>query len=136
MNVLAENERDHAVAVLVVSSDGIPLVRDHQKRGTVYWKVPGGRNKAGESAIDTAIREVKEEIGVSLTEEDLVLIGKRDLGSHILSFYVSTVDSLTGIKARGEKGEEVKVFLPRDVLALQDFFRNHRNVFSRYLLVK
>jgi 8-oxo-dGTP pyrophosphatase MutT (NUDIX family) len=82
----------------------------------------------------TAIREVEEETGVGLTEKDLVLIGKKDESSHDRYFYVSEVVSLTGIKARGKKNEEVRVFLPHEVLALQDFFRNHRNVFSRYLL--
>ena len=129
-------EREYAVAVLVVSPDGIPLVRDPQKgiRGILYWKAPGGRNKAGESAMDTAIREVEEETGVGLTEKDLVLIARKDDPSHDLYFYVTEVVRLTGIKARGKKNEEVRVFLPHEVLALQDFFRNHRNVFSRYLL--
>src|SRR5690242_4646969 len=108
--------RGYAVAVLVVSPEGIPLVRDPQKLGILYWKAPGGRKETGESAMETAIREVEEEIGISLTEKDLVLIFKKDDQKlHDLYFYVSEVDSLKGIKVRGEKGEEVKVFLAHEV---------------------
>jgi ADP-ribose pyrophosphatase YjhB (NUDIX family) len=134
MNVVTDNKKEHAVAVLVVSPTGIPLVKDPQKGPTLYWKAPGGRSRGDESAIDTAIREVDEEIGVTLAEKNLVLICTKDLPSHVVFFYVGKVDSLTGIKARGEKGEEVRVFSAHEVLALKDFLRNHRNVFSEYLL--
>jgi ADP-ribose pyrophosphatase YjhB (NUDIX family) len=136
MNLVNGNKKEHAVAVLVVSTAGIPLVKDPQKGPTLYWKAPGGRSRGDESAIDTAIREVDEEIGVTLTENDLDLICTKDLPSHIVFFYVGKVDSLTGLKARGEKGEIVRVFSLHEVLALKDFLRNHKDVFLKYLISK
>ncbi len=33
----------NAVAVLIITPEGIPLIRDPKKPAPVFWKVPGGR---------------------------------------------------------------------------------------------
>ena len=46
-----------------------------RKRGTEKFMFPGGKPELGESALDTAIREVKEEIGIGLEAKQLTQIG-------------------------------------------------------------
>lgn len=46
-----------------------------RKRGTEKFMFPGGKPELGESAFDTAIREVKEEIGIGLEAKQLTQIG-------------------------------------------------------------
>lgn len=46
-----------------------------RKRGTTSFMFPGGKPELGESAIDAAVREVSEELGVSLDPALLRLVG-------------------------------------------------------------
>jgi len=36
------------------------------------WALPGGRSDPGESAVDTALRELQEELGLKLTPDDVI----------------------------------------------------------------
>lgn len=46
-----------------------------RKRGTSMFMFPGGKPEHGESPAQTAIRELDEELGVTLEEDRLELIG-------------------------------------------------------------
>ena len=51
-----------AAAVLV--HDGAVLL--HRLEGDPYWALPGGRVELGESGAETVVREMQEELGLSL----------------------------------------------------------------------
>ena len=59
----------------VVFRDVNDRVLTVRKRGTEKFMFPGGKPELGESALDTAIREVKEEIGIGLEAKQLTQIG-------------------------------------------------------------
>ena len=59
----------------VVFRDVNDKVLTVRKRGTEKFMFPGGTPELGESALDTAIREVKEEIGIGLEAKQLTQIG-------------------------------------------------------------
>lgn len=59
----------------VVFRDVTDKVLTVRKRGTEKFMFPGGKPELGESALDTAIREVKEEIGIGLEATQLTQIG-------------------------------------------------------------
>ena len=59
----------------VVFRDVNDRVLTVRKRGTEKLMFPGGKPELGESALDTAIREVKEEIGIGLEAKQLTQIG-------------------------------------------------------------
>lgn len=60
-------------AVLFERADGRVLTV--RKRGTASYMLPGGKPEPGESALDCALREVDEELGVRLTAADLTPFG-------------------------------------------------------------
>ena len=61
-------------AVLVRDADGrILLVR---KRGTRKFMQPGGKLEPGETFVQAAVREVHEELGLAVAEEDLDDLGR------------------------------------------------------------
>ncbi len=124
---------NYAVAVLIISPEGIPLIRDPKKPMPIFWKVPGGRSNSNESAKAAVLREVKEETGIKLSEKDLSLVYKEDRESHVLALFSAEIDSLAGLKKQGNEGEEIKVFSPKQVLGLRDFFPNHRKAFGKIL---
>ena len=123
----------YAVAVLIITPEGIPLIRDPKKPPPIFWKAPGGRSVPGESAKAAAAREAREEIGVELSEKDLSPAHEENRGSHVLALFISTLKSLSGLKSRGDEGEEIKVFSPKQILVMPDFFPNHRKVFEKIL---
>lgn len=125
--------QSYAVAVFIITSQGIPLIRDPKKPPPVFWKAPGGRSNPGEGAEAAVLREAKEEIGIRLHEKDLSLVYEEDKGSHILALFVARLESLPRLKHQGDEGEEIKVFSPKEILALHDFFPNHRRVFEKIL---
>lgn len=59
----------------VVFRDVNDRVLTVRKRGTEKFMFPGGKPELGESVLDTAIREVKEEIGIGLEAKQLTQIG-------------------------------------------------------------
>ena len=59
----------------VVFRDVNDKVLTVRKRGTEKFMFPGGKPELVESALDTAIREVKEEIGIGVEPKQLTQIG-------------------------------------------------------------
>ena len=122
-----------AVAVFLVTPEGIPLVKDPKKPPPFFWKLPGGRGPATETAEEVAIRELKEEIGVSLSKKDLKVIHREDRGTHILTIFRADLPALPTLKQQGEEGEQVGIFSPRAMLSLPDFFPNHLKIVEQQL---
>ncbi len=118
----------YAVASLIISPQGIPLVRDPKKPKPYYWKMPGGRSGGDETAPQTIVREIKEEIGLSFKPEDMELIYEEDRENHTFCLFEANPLSLEGLKTIGNDGEEVKLFLPKELKNLPDLFPAHRKV--------
>lgn len=59
----------------VVIMDRAQRVLTVRKRGTGRFMQPGGKPEPGESGLQTAVREVSEEIGLVLREEQLSAMG-------------------------------------------------------------
>jgi 8-oxo-dGTP diphosphatase len=123
----------HAVAVLITSPEGVPMVRDPKKPAPQYWKLPGGRSESSESPEECAVREVFDEVGVRLASEQLRIIGRQNRETHTLTFFRADLSSLDGLKIEGDEQEEVKVFAAQEVLQLPDLFPNHKSILQREL---
>lgn len=66
-----------AVAVVVMESDGVPCVPIFQRTSNMsrhagQMALPGGRRHEGEGAEECAIRELHEELGLSVNSEDVI----------------------------------------------------------------
>ncbi len=64
-----------AASALILHGDKILFVRS--ARTQRYWAFPGGRSEPGESSAEAAVREVKEEVGLSVTLT-------RELGKYVV----------------------------------------------------
>ncbi len=64
-----------ASVAVILSGARVLLIRRRPRKGDrFFWQVgfPGGRAKKGESCLEAALREAQEEVGIQLSEEDLM----------------------------------------------------------------
>ncbi len=121
---------NYAVAVIVETPIGIPLIRDPQKPKPHFWKFPGGRNEPGETPLKTAVRELQEETGIDLPPAQLKLVHQEVRAEndrkHSLFIFRARIDKEIKIREQGLHGESVKLFGWEEIKSLPDFFPNHR----------
>lgn len=67
--------QDPIVVSAVVLRDDAGRVLVVRKRGTRMVMLPGGKPEPGESAVQTAVRECREETGIVLDAAELELLG-------------------------------------------------------------
>jgi 8-oxo-dGTP diphosphatase len=62
--------RKLGAAAFVLDPDGRVLLV-HHAYGRLNWEIPGGASEADESVVETALRELREEVGVDGVAESL-----------------------------------------------------------------
>lgn len=74
-----EGMRHKAVAVFIINSKNQVLLQRRSEKKKMWpglWDISaGGHVLTGEFGYQAAIREVKEEIGIDITEKDMIFIG-------------------------------------------------------------
>ncbi|WP_117147694.1 NUDIX hydrolase [Klebsiella variicola] len=71
---MSEPKTIHIAAVIMMDDIGrLLLVR---KKGTVYFMQPGGKIEAEEDPHSALIRELREELNLELSREDLIPLGE------------------------------------------------------------
>jgi ADP-ribose pyrophosphatase YjhB (NUDIX family) len=125
----------HAVAVLIASPEGTPLVRDPKKPIPHYWKLPGGRSEGKETPEECAVREIYQELGLKIDIDALEVIEQQDRRSHTLTFFRIDLPSLKDLKKVGDEQEEIHVYKSLlEIGKMQDFFPNHREIVQKAAL--
>lgn len=83
------------VLAAVVRRDDRYLIcqRPAHKRHGGFWEFPGGKLEDGESDLDAARRELREELDVFVTETKSALFSIRDPGSaFVIAFVPTTIE--------------------------------------------
>lgn len=126
---------NYAVAIIVETPDGIPLVSDPEKPSPHFWKFPGGRNRAREMPPETAVRELKEETGITMPAHSLTLTHWEERTSagknHQFFLFHGKTNKSVKLCERGEGGELVKFFTLEKIKTMPDFFPNHRPLINK-----
>lgn len=91
---LEEGEYHLVVGIWTVTPEGkILLTQRHpDKDWGLLWECSGGGVLAGESSLEGAVRELKEEIGVEVTEAGLQFMGSLRTKHYFVDSYLYVTD--------------------------------------------
>jgi len=113
------------VAGTVVEKDGkIILVQENKLPARGLWNTPAGHLEKGETALDGAAREVKEETGLDIKITGLlgVYVGKSLFYPNRITAKIVFRGSVIGGELKFPEGEilDVKWFTPSEILGMKD----------------
>lgn len=117
--------RERATLLFVVTGDRVLLIHKKRGLGAGNFNGPGGRLEPGETPTQAAIREVREEVGVTP-------LGVRPVGElrfqfvdgHSIHGYVFRADAIEGTPC--ETDEAVPHWFPVDQLPYQRMWADDR----------
>jgi len=98
------------VAVAVIINDEqqvlLALRQAHQHQGDL-WEFPGGKVEPTESVNDALVREINEEIGITITTAQSRLKINHDYGDTTVLLDVWFVDAFIG-EPKGREGQQLR----------------------------
>jgi 8-oxo-dGTP diphosphatase len=70
---MTDTEPKPVVSMAIIAHDGaVLMIRRRQKEGELLWAFPGGAVEEGETPEEAAVREVAEEVGLTVAAEKLL----------------------------------------------------------------
>ncbi len=83
-----------------------------------YWDFPGGGKEADESAVACTLRETREEVGLDISEQDLIWARLYQRQDHFTWFFAARLPEDTTKAVRfGDEGQGWRLMTPRDYLS-------------------
>lgn len=132
---LYENPVPASCVVVVDEGERLLLVKRNVPPKAGMWCLPGGFMELDESPEEAAVRELREEAGLSGRIETLLGVTTNphpDYGTVLLMGYL--VRTWTGTPVAGDDADAAR-FFPLDALP-EIAFRSHRHFIRNYLLTR
>jgi ADP-ribose pyrophosphatase YjhB (NUDIX family) len=113
------------VSVIVINKEKKILLVRHRKGNRQYWVLPGGRMEFGETFVECAVREIREETGLEIEVDDFAYLSEAiapDRSRHIVNVFL-TAHVVGGIMKVGDEPVLAGVdYLPVEELAKLTLF--------------
>lgn len=128
------------VGIWTVNSHGRVLLTLRHPQKEIYpntWENSGGAAQSGESSLQAALRELREETGIEARPEELVELGieKRD-GAFVDSYLIHRDISLLDLKLQEGETVDAKWALPEEIEILCQNGQMARPVARRWYQLK
>lgn len=100
------NKINVAVAVVINKEEKVLIAKRHSHlHQGGKWEFPGGKIEESESAQEALIREIKEEVGLTITQTLPLMVLDYDYGDKLVSLNVWMVTDYTGVAIGAEQQE-------------------------------
>ena len=124
------------VMVVIRNSKGEFLMQKRVKSKGGDWGVTGGHPKSGETPLDGIISEIKEELGLDFSKENLIEYNSGCDGKDCYKMYFITKDiKLENIKIQKKELSEVKWFSMEELQHMVDKNELNENQISCFIKV-
>ena len=125
------------VLVYIQNSEGKFLIQKRSKLKDGKYATTGGHVKSGETSVEGILSEVREELGLELNPEDLVLYyGNHSAEQQVFwdDYYIKLdIDDISKLKLQEEEVESVKWATAEEMKQMMKdgkFLRNHYEEFE------
>ncbi len=136
--ILNENEYNTGVEIFIFNNGKLLLTqRSANKTHPGKWEVPGGCSQTGETSQDTLVREIKEEIGVSINQENCEYLDTHIYKKMFVDAYKSHIEvDLSKVILQQEEVSDIKFVSQEEFLKMIENDEIVRHVSSRYNLLE
>ena len=127
-----------AVRIFIENSEGKFLIQKRSKNRDDKYGTTGGHPKFGENSLDGMITEVKEELGLSITKDDIILATKVRRNNDINDIYYmkKDINDLSKLRLQKEEVDDVywlSVDEIEDINKSDDMLESHYYFFKKIL---
>ena len=127
-----------AVRIFIENSEGKFLIQKRSKNRDDKYGTTGGHPKMGEGSLDGMITEVKEELGLSIKEDDIVLATKVRWNNDINDIYYMKKDikDLKELRLQKEEVDDVYWFSAdeiEDINKRGEMLESHYYFFKKFI---
>ena len=135
---LEENEYNVGVEIWIINNKKLLITRRSlSKSHPSEWEVPGGCSKAGETSIETLIRETNEEVGISINNSNFELLDTVIYKKQFVDIYKSNrVIDLNDVSLQKDEVCDIKYVTKNEFLKMADNGEIVGSVYNRYNIIK
>ena len=140
-NEIFSNDEHIAVAIIYIENDkGEFLIQKTSKEKGGHYSSTGGHIKHGEDAYSTIVREVKEELGIDVSKDNIINLGHICVDFPVrFIFYLKKNINLNDITLQKDEVENISymsVDKIRDILDKGLMHKGHYKVLEKVLQYK
>ena len=101
------------------------------------WEVTGGGSITKETSIDTILREVKEEIGITLKKENIFFLDTSLFKNQFVDIFTANINiDLKEIKLQLDEVDEYKLVTKNEFIKMNEEEKIVNSVFNRFIQIK
>lgn len=125
------------VVIVMTNKEGKFLIQKRSKEKNGLWALTGGHTKSGQNSFEGILDEVKEEIGLDISNENIIKLecSKRENKFYNL-FYVEMEFDESKIKLQKSEVEDYKIASLdeiEEIIKNGEFFESHEKALRRCL---
>ena len=134
---LLDNEHILVAVIFIENSEGKYLIQKTSKEKGEKYATTGGHVLSGETPKTAIIRETKEELGLDVSNENIIYIGDLLFGIPFGEiYYLKKVLDIAKLKLQQEEVEQVEYLTKTEILKLietEKMVKSHGLMFKKML---